>query len=257
MTIPIEIGIDDRNSLIPLFKECLYDRVLIDSVLEGKIGKAYADSIGQPRVARLDSGSFTMLAGNLAVPGTIDLIQCAPITYVTPQTNAWRDLLQGEFGSRISAMPFTNFSWRPLQPVYLAKLIGSIPSTYRLKQIDRPLAGQLPSDMGNKYFLENFHSIEDFLARGIGFCILHQDKIVSAATSFAQSSKAIDIEIETVPDYRRRGLGTIVGAKLVSHCLEQGIEPRWLAANPISEKLALKLGYTQGETYLTYEIKPL
>jgi len=81
------------------------------------------------------------------------------------------------------------------------------------------------------------------LKRGIGYCILHRDRIVSAATSMAASKKAIDIEIETVPDFRNQGLGTTVGAKLVLHCLEKKIEPRWLAANVISEKLALKLGY--------------
>jgi RimJ/RimL family protein N-acetyltransferase len=71
----------------------------------------------------------------------------------------------------------------------------------------------------------------------------------------AQSSKAIDIEIKTSPDFRKKKLGTVVGAKLVSYCLENKIEPRWLAANPVSEKLAMKLGYIRGESYDTYEIQ--
>ena len=71
----------------------------------------------------------------------------------------------------------------------------------------------------------------------------------------ARSSQAIDIEIETVPGFREQGLGTAVGAKLVSHCLERGIEPRWLAANAASERLALRLGYVRGETYETFAVE--
>ena len=196
-----------------------------------------------------------MLAGNPSADGVKDLLCRAPIYYVTPQSEEWQRCLQDEFGAHISALPFTDFSFTSLDPTRLAKLMRTVPSTFELKQIDRPLADQLPSDIGNEYFFENFHSVDDFLGRGIGFCILHQHKIVSAATSMAQSSKAIDIEIETVPAFRQQGLGTAVGAKLVAHCLKHSIEPRWLAANAVSEKLALKLGYVRGDTYETYAIQ--
>jgi RimJ/RimL family protein N-acetyltransferase len=255
MTILMEIKAADRNALIPLFKDCQYDRVLIDSVLEGNFGSAYVDSVSQPMVARLDSGAFTVLGGNPVVAETKDLLRHAPIYYVTPQDNEWRNLLQREFGTRISALPFTDFSPISLDLAHLAELIRVVPPTFELKRIDKPLAEQLPSDVRNEYFFENFQSVDDFLEQGIGFCILHQDRIVSAATSMAQSSKAIDIEIETVPGFRKQGLGTAVGAKLVSYCLEQRIEPRWLAANAVSERLALKLGYVRGETYETYAIQ--
>ena len=255
MTVIVEIKAADRNVLVPLFKDCQYDRVLIDSVLEGNFGSAYADSVSQPTVTRLDSGAFTMLGGNPVVARARDLLHYAPIDYVTPQDNEWRNLLQREFGTRISVLPFTDFSAESLDLAQLAELTWAVPPTFELEQIDKPLAEQIPFDIGNEYFFENFQSVDDFLGRGIGFCILHQDKIVSAATSMAQSSKAIDIEIEIVPAFRRQGLGTVVGAKLVSYCLEQKIEPRWLAANVVSERLALKLGYVRGETYETYEIQ--
>jgi RimJ/RimL family protein N-acetyltransferase len=256
MTKPIEIRAADRDILMPLFKNCQYDRVIIDSVLEGNFGTAYADSASQPIVARLDSGEFTMLGGNPLADGVKDLLHRAPIYYVTPQDNEWRILLQREFDTRISsALPFTDFSCNSLNLAHLAKLTRAIPSAFDLMKIDKPLAERLPSDVGNEHFFETFQSVDDFLERGIGFCIFYQEKIVSAATSMAKSSKAIDIEIETVSDFRKQGLGTAVGAKLVSYCLEHKIEPRWLAANDISVKLALKLGYVRGETYETLRIQ--
>ena len=80
---------------------------------------------------------------------------------------------------------------------------------------------QLNSDIPNEGFLETFNDVDDFLRRGIGFCILNEDmRIVSATTSIAAARNAIDIEIETAMNMRRKGLGTIVGAKLVLYYLQ-------------------------------------
>jgi hypothetical protein len=250
----MEIVVDDRQNLIPLFQDCPYDRVLIDSVLEGRFGRAYADSDNNPTVARLDSGAFTILGGSSAAEGVKDLLHTAAIYYVTPQTTEWRRILQDEFGSHLVVLPFTDFLPATLSRAYLSTLIENLPGEFQLQRVDKILAERLLREMENEYFLENFHSINDFLARGIGYCIVHQGKIVSAATSMAQSQRSIDIEIETAVDYREQGLATVVGAQLVVHCLERGIEPRWLAANIASERLALRLGYLRGESYETLSI---
>ena len=255
MTMPVELQVADRHRLIALFENCPYDRVLIDSVLEGHFGRAYADSPTNPAVARLDSGEFTMLGGNPNATGVKDLLHLAPIGYVTPQTAEWRDTLQSEFGTHLRTLPFTDLSAVALDRAHLVRLTGALPALFELKRIDRALAEQLPADMGNEYCFENFGSIDDFLGRGIGYCILGRNKIVSAATSFAQSRRAIDIEIETVAGYRKQGLATVVGAQLVAHCLERGIEPCWLAANAASERLAVRLGYIRGDCYETYAIQ--
>jgi hypothetical protein len=162
--------------------------------------------------------------------------------------------LEAEFGNRLSPLPFTEFSSQSLDVNHLEKLARELPDDLELRTTDKSLAERLASDLNNEYFFENFESIEDFLKRGMGYCILHKKVIVSAATSMAMCNEAIDIEIETRSEFRRRGLGTIVGAKLVLDCLENGIEPKWLAANVESEKLAKKLGYVEVNTYETFEI---
>ena len=50
------------------------------------------------------------------------------------------------------------------------------------------LAGRLGAEMGNPYFMEQFHSVNDFLERGEGVCVLHEGRVVCAATSAAASS---------------------------------------------------------------------
>jgi GNAT superfamily N-acetyltransferase len=254
MTMPVEIQAAGRQRLTALFQDCPYDRGLIDSVLEGHFGRAYADSVASPTVARLDSGTFTMLGGDPTAAAVQDLLRLAPISYVTPQTAGWRRTLQDAFGAQMTPLPFRDFSTAALDRAHLARWIGTLPPVFELKRVDRALAEQLPSDLGNGYFFENFHSIDDFLGRGRGYCVLYRNRIVSAATSMAASRRAIDIEIETAPDYRKQGLATVVGAQLVACCLERGVEPRWLAANAASERLALKLGYVRGDRYETLAI---
>ena len=251
----MEIPATDRQCLRTLFEDCPYDRVLIDSVLEGHFGRAYAAPATGPEVARLDSGAFTILGGDPDAAGAKDLLHLASIDFVTPQSAAWRRFLLDEFGAGVKILRFVEFSSHALDRSHLHGIIRGLAPDFMLERVDRALAERLSPDTGNEYFLENFHSIDDFLARGIGYCIVHRDMIVSAATSMVRRRGAIDVEIETVPDYRGRGLAAVVGARLVAHCLELEIKPHWLAANTASERLALKLGYVRGGSYETLEIE--
>jgi GNAT superfamily N-acetyltransferase len=257
MSNPIqEIAAADRDVLEPLFRNHQHDTVLIRCVLEGHFGTAHADSRSAPTVARLDSGTFTMLGGDPEARATPALLRHAPITYVTPESDGWRRVLVAEFGDRISPLPFTAFAAHSLEQARLAELAQSLPAGFQLRTVDRGLAERLASELGNPYMIENFRSLEDFEKRGIGYCVTHEGRIVSAATSMARCRDAIDIEIETRPEFQRRGLGTAIGARLVLHCLQAGIEPQWLAANAVSERLALRLGFEKRETYETFEIEP-
>ncbi|MFQ6088011.1 MAG: GNAT family N-acetyltransferase [Candidatus Methanofastidiosia archaeon] len=253
MSSIVEIKPDKRRILYPLFQSNKYDTVLINSVLEGHFGTAYADSDSQPSVARLDSGAFTLLGGDSESPQVLELLSLAPIHYVTPESKKWRELLK-EFGDHITRLTFTEFHATSLNIQHLKEIIGLLPQGFILKRVDIEIAQCLTTELNNEYFFENFHSIDDFITCGIGYCILYQERVVSAATSMAMCNDAIDIEIETSTDFRGKSLGSFVGAKLVLYCLENNIEPKWLAANEISEQLALKLGYTKGKKYETYKI---
>lgn len=248
------ISKNDRKILLPLFKENRYDTVIMKSILAGYQGTGVTDSKINPTVSRLDSGAYTILGGNPNSTAAIDLIRIAPIHVVTPENNVWVNLLHNEFEGKITYQPFYRYLPNSLNKDYLFKLSGSIDNTYKILRIDGELARQLPKDIDNDYFFEHFNSIEDFLTRGIGFCAIHNNKIVSAVTSMAAAERVINIEIETQYDYRNRNLGSTVCAALLLYCLENNIEAQWLAANDISGKLAEKLGYVKGVSYKTFLI---
>lgn len=237
-----------------LFAEHQYDTVLIHSVLDGHTGRMLADSDTRPRIARLDTGAFTMLGGDPELEEVTALLRYEPIDIITPENERWRKVLMDEFGDRIHVLPFIEYCSNTVTVEELAQIIDKLPKEYELKRLNEELCKKLPDDIPNEYFFENFSSIHDFLQRGVGFCVLRDGRIVSAATSMAVSRSSIDIEIETDENLRRKGLGSIVGARLVQYCIENNITPKWLAANEDSAKLASRLGFSRGKSYETFQI---
>lgn len=247
----VPVATYERGQLAPLFRSCRHDRVLIDSVLEGSFGEAFTDSLSRPTVARLDSGSFSMLAGEAESPTARHLLEFALPRYVTPQDATWRRLLVDTFGRRVSVIEFTTYSARALDRTRLQSLEEAIPSGHSVVPLDATLAERCGAELGNEYFLEHFHSTADFLTRGLSYCVVASGRIVAAASSTSASLRAIDIEIETAEEHRCRGLGSAVGARLVRECLARDLEPCWFAANEESGRLARRLGFSRGETYET------
>ena len=66
--------------------------------------------------------------------------------------------------------------------------------------------------------------------------------------------EGIEIEVDTVPEERNKGLATIVCAALILGCLEEGLYPSWDAQNLTSVHLAEKLGYEYDHEYTAYEV---
>ena len=64
----------------------------------------------------------------------------------------------------------------------------------------------------------------------------------------------IEIEIGTREDYRRKGLASVCGAKLILECMDRNLYPSWDAQNKWSVSLAEKLGYHFERAYPAYEI---
>ena len=95
----------------------------------------------------------------------------------------------------------------------------------------------------------NFESLEDFIGRGFGYCILDEDEVVCLATTFLICDKGIEIQIDTRKSHRGKGLATVAAAQLMIHSMENNLDPNWDAANEVSAGLAKKLGYSPQGRY--------
>ena len=77
---------------------------------------------------------------------------------------------------------------------------------------------------------------------------------MSGAAAYCASRKEIDIQIDTLPEFRRKGLALACGAKLILECEKRGLYPSWDAHNPASAALAQKLGYHMEKEYPAYVV---
>ena len=121
---------------------------------------------------------------------------------------------------------------------------SSLPAGYELKEIDDHLLKKISGKIVPSLF---WNDLNDFLAKGKGYCITCNHDIASWAFSAAVSTKEIDIGIETKSEYKQQGLGMIVANKMIQYTLEQGKGPVWAChyKNTASERMAEKLGFTK------------
>ena len=139
------------------------------------------------------------------------------------------------------------------EPARLAELRGGLPDGFALERItsDNVAAFEELADS----LLYNFASHEDFVARGVGFGIWHGGRFVAGCSSFAISSRSLEFEIQTHPDYQRRGLALVTGSRMIEYCLDHGITPYWDAAHEGSARLAERLGFGRRKPYTAYRIE--
>jgi GNAT superfamily N-acetyltransferase len=111
---------------------------------------------------------------------------------------------------------------------------------------------QIPNEV--KTTLEKWMSIKDDRFRDFGFAAVHENQIVSWATVDFITANSADLGFETLPEFRRRGLGSMVAAAALECGLELGIEIHWTCAedNIESQRIAENLGLDRGRDYTMY-----
>ncbi len=105
-----------------------------------------------------------------------------------------------------------------------------------------------------------FFTAADFIQQGAGFCLLDNGKIIGfAAANYPIRNQVLEVYIRVDynddPRHRQKGLGTQLAVALLEDCLEHGLEPHWDAANDISVRMALKLGYTLHHNWKMYHLQ--
>lgn len=124
-----------------------------------------------------------------------------------------------------------------------------VPDGLRLQRITGELAQAIVTPLVGILW----HSVEDFLAHGLGFCVLEGDRIASTCFSAFADGQHVEISIDTHPDYRQRGLATLCGAAFIAHCLTHNLKPIWECWNDNlpSIQLASRLGFQKGAEQIT------
>ncbi len=98
-------------------------------------------------------------------------------------------------------------------------------------------------------------SVEDFLAKSFGVCAIHDNELAGWCLSEYNADGRCEIGIETISDYRMRGLATALTLALLEHAFSHGItEVGWhcFKRNEASAKTALKAGFDKVCDYKSF-----
>jgi len=215
----IEPDSDKRASLRRLFDRypCLHG--VVAAVIEGGMGRVFADAQEEPRVA-LAVLDFHLLAGDPLHANALLLFkQLQPGNVVIAPTPAWQHQVAATYPGALAVYRREAFQAEQFDIDQLRQFCLALPGGFELRQVRLEEVTQFATDL-DPALIYNFRSHEEFITRGVGVGILHQGRFVSGASSGAVGGRKLEIEIQTHPQFRRRGLARAVAAALILYCLE-------------------------------------
>lgn len=126
-----------------------------------------------------------------------------------------------------------------------------IPDGFRMIRVDGDfLKRKQLKNIGHVtgWVMSSWGSLENFMEKGFGFCLVHENDIVSWSIADYVAGKDYEIGIHTDENYRRRGFATMTAAAAVDYCLSNGMEHvGWHCWSPNlgSAATAKKVGFRQ------------
>lgn len=229
-----------------------WEETLIWSCLQKVMGRIFVTDPISPSSAMAAVGCFVFPAGE---PDR-ELVQGKPKGFVimVPQSEAWAERIEtcwpdAKRTVRYAIRKDTRFDRKALQGI-----ADSLPAGYEIKRIDSKIYDLCLTDPVTADFVSAFKNKEQYLKLGRGVVILKNGKIVSGASSYTRYREGIEIEVDTVPAERRKGLASVASANLILDCLKEGLYPSWDAQNLNSVRMAEKLGYEFSHEYIAYEV---
>jgi len=271
----------DRSSLHNLFDKFKTGRAVIFPALSQNRGRIWVDSIDSPTVAKLQLNVLNFIGGDSNSVSAKELLQTIGQMKPLIVPDDWIDFIVKEWGDRLGKQKRTmmspdsldiNFlqglrngkqkrtmmSPDSLDINFLQGLRNRLPKEYQLERVDIETAKKLDKGV-HRHIAMFFDGSADFAENdGIGFCVKHENKVISIASTYTPFTNKFDIQVDTIddPTHRRKGLATSVCAALMVYALENKVVPHWDAANDASVQLALKLGYTDPYEWNLFYLKP-
>lgn len=238
-----------RQSAAPFFAG--WNETMIWSALQGRMGDLWLDEEISPSCALVVSGDFAFFAGDSGGAGADQLLHAMARAYaghemiMTARGEGWFQRLRQIFDPE--AEECERYALRKeadgFNPQQLTAFAQALPMGYRLVPVDGAWYDELIKEEWSRDFCALFPSKEAFLREGLGYLALWDGKPVSGASSYIAYDGGIELQVETLPEHRRKGLARACAARLMLRCLETGLYPSWDAANKASLALAQSLGY--------------
>ena len=249
MTTKIELTADNRHILSQAFADHKKVDISIDCVVEGRLGEAFVDTPENPTAYRISVGPFHYFAGD---PKSGMMQDFPAFNLLMAPSPKWEYEAKAVFGDDLKEIERMSFSADNLTIDHLTTCLQNSTHADKIIPFNEAIITQLTS-MEDQYFgVDDFGSVENFLAQSLGFTILNGDKIMGIAYGSLISLNGLEVSLFVEEDYRRQGVATALSAKLLIESLKRNLRPNWDAANAESRSLAEKLGYEFVESYSAF-----
>jgi GNAT superfamily N-acetyltransferase len=245
----------NRITLAAAFGEVKRVDLSIDCVVEGQMGRAYVSDPDKATAFMIKVGPLCYFAGEVNNSGALLLKSLEPHSIIMPSPEPWICAAKDIHGERLVEFPRYSFSSQSLNISHLKSLLESSPCRDAVAVVDRSIAEKVYGVENHFFDLSDYDSFEDFVQRGIGYCLVDGKAPVACAYSSLVCSKGAEVSIFVEPHYRRQGVATALACALLIHCIRDKLAPHWDAANYESCRLAEKLGFKATGTYSAFYLR--
>jgi hypothetical protein len=243
----VPVPAEERGRFVALYAPHRELTAVIFGGIAGGLGQLVVDDFRRPHAARLSIGCYEIFGGDPRAPAAAELVAgvTPPRELVYANDAGWRRLLLDVHGPRVADRPMRSFDASGLAADRLRAAADRIDAGFELLRLDARLAAQLDAGL-EPHGRQVYGSVAALLAAGLGFGAIGSGELACAATSYAVGAGQVEVAIATRSAFRGRGLAEAVAARLLLHCLESGLRPHWNVSNPVSQRLALRLGLQPG-----------
>ena len=236
---------DAPSLAAPLFGD--WAEGMVWACLQGRMGAVLADGTLSSAAAVL--GDFAFFAGR---PDR-ELLDAVSAPLLVPQNDDRAVAIADHLGSGVR--PVTRYATRKdtvFDRERLRKYASSLSKLYTIRIIDQKLYDLCWKNNWSRDLVSQYPTWKAYRSLGLGTAVLRGKTLVAGASSYASFEGGIEIEIDSRPEERRKGLARACGAALILECLDRGLYPSWDAHDTVSLALAAQLGYHPDKPYLTF-----
>lgn len=255
-----------------LDKYGIKDYPVLTAIIDGNNrGKIFVDNIENPKTALVWAiNCMYYFIGDCANPEFNDYFDHFMTEKITPESLSigasafvctllheedWKDTVENFFKDKDLDIGYRQDFYFNKEKNYIKK-IKDIPENCHIKKIDMDLILDDPDDIVREDICEFWYSVEEFLEKGVGFCVLEGERIVTSCFSCYAGRDGLDININTYDEEDRdKGYATLAASAFTDYCIANNIAFSWEAYdnNLASIALAEKLGFEKSKKYLCYE----
>ena len=127
--------------------------------------------------------------------------QVKPIEVMMAPSDDWNELIREIWADRLGTQVRTRMSADSLDINHLRELRDTLSDEFKLERVDLATIKRLDKRQ-NMHIPIFFGSSQEFIENGIGFCIKHEGKVISMASTFAPFIDEFEIEVCGIEDVK-------------------------------------------------------